>query len=331
MDNIELTEYGVEEDVSNTQKKVVDFFQKNIYEIAIVAVCLVRVVAGLANIQESGKGVAEIIGDSVMSIIFALMLARMLECKGLAVGARAQCYTDAIDSYWKLAQRAGKHINKMDKWCKKYSEEKYEDSVTKMLFPLGLTFEQFKKGDYDEQKFSKSQNRQLAKVRKFRAHAYSTEELMSGELDFKPDKDYSKVSKKEYIKNSARSDLIIKVVIAFVFGYFSLPPISAWDWGGFIWTLFETVLIFGISVMKYFNAYNYVVEDICEKVVNKTTILKRFLEDVEGEIAAPAARNDKQDEIAASQAPRNDIMGQGRDDGVVIKEYGGKEDGKNTI
>lgn len=299
MDN-ELTTYGVEEDVSATQRKVVDFFQKNIYEIAIVAVCLVRVIAGLANIQESGKSFVEVIGDSVMSIIFALMLARMLECKGLAVGAKAECYTDAIKDYRKMALRAGKHINKMDKWCKKYSEEKYEDVVTKMLYPLGITFEQFKKGQYDEQKFSKTQSWQLWKVRRFKAHIYSTEELMSGELDFKPDKDYSKVSRKEYIKNSARSDLVIKGVIAFLFGYFSLPPISAWDWGGFIWTLFETVLIFGISVMKYFNAYNYVVEDICEKVVNKTTILNRFLEDigdVEREDVSNVEIEEKQGEV----------------------------------
>lgn len=296
MDN-ELTTYGVEEDVSATQRKVVDFFQKNIYEIAIVAVCLVRVVAGLANIQESGKSFVEVIGDSVMSIIFALMLARMLECKGLAVGAKAKCYTDAINDYRKMALRAGKHINKMDKWCKKYSEEKYEDVVTKMLYPLGITFEQFKKGQYDEQKFSKTQSWKLWKVRRFKAHTYSTEELMSGELDFKPDKDYSKVSRKEYIKNSARSDLVIKGVIAFLFGYFSLPPISAWDWGGFIWTLFETVLIFGISVMKYFNAYNYVVEDICEKVVNKTTILNRFLEDI-GDVEREDVSNVKHEDVS---------------------------------
>ena len=311
----EFTEYGVEEEVVSTQKSVADFFQKNIYEIAIVLVCVVRVIAGLANIQESGKSVAELIGESIMSMVFAFMLARMLECKGLAVGGNADCYKKAIENYQETSQRAGKHIHKMDQWCKKYTDEKYKETVTRMLYPLGLSFEQYKNGTYDEQKFSKMQKWQLAKVRNFKAHAYSTEELMSGELDFKPHKDYSKVSKKEYIKRSSRSDVLMKVIVAVVFGYFSLPPISQWDWGSFIWTLFETVVIFGLSVMKYFNAYNYVVEDICEKVVNKTTILNRFLEEVGSERDCPIAAEAAADVVTGDE---KEIKGE-------------KEDGENKV
>ncbi len=276
----------------------------------------------------------EIIGDSLLTIVFAILMARLMEEKGLVVGEQSGNYTRAINAYRVMESRAGKHIKKMDAWCETYSKKEYEKTLTTMLYPLGITYEQYVNGEYDEGKFSKNQMHQLHKIKRTMMYVYTTEELMSGDLDYIGNGKYLKASKKKYRRRSAVSDLGSKIALSLIFGVLTLPPLAQWDWAGAIWKLFETVVIFGFSVVKYFNAYTFVDEDLVTKVVCKTTILKRFLADVEGEeilsvdFTPPRMT---EGEIAASQAPRNDIMAQGRDGGVVIKEYGGKEDGKNTI
>lgn len=280
-DERELTEYGMEEEMSTAQVKVIAFFKKNLYEIAIVIVCLARIVTGLAPVELSGKTVIEILGKSVLTIIFALLLARLLEEKGLSVGEKAEKYKREIEKYHEAEERAGKHLKWLDDWCKRYSQEEYQKTLSSMLFPLGITYEQYVKGEYDVRNFTKGQMVQFLKVKRKKMYIYTTEELMSGDLDYHSNTKCLQASKKRYRKRSVGSDLGSKIIIALVFGMLALPPIIEWDWSGMLWTVLETAVIFGFSVVKYFSAYTFVNEDLCAKVVCKTTILGRFLKDVE--------------------------------------------------
>ena len=51
-----------------------------------------------------------------------------------------------------------------------------------------------------------------------------------------------------------------------------------------MWTLLETVILFGLSVMKYFSAYNFMTEEMQEKIVNKTTILNTMIAEKEADV-----------------------------------------------
>ena len=281
MDNTELTEVSVEEEVSEAQKKIANFFKKNIYELAIVAVCLVRVIAGLAEIIPTGRSVLAILGDSALTIVFGVLLAKLLEGKGLLSGEETEIYKTAIDDYREAAKKAGKYITEIDAWCAVRAKKEYKDAVTTLLYPLGLSYEQYINGEYDASKFSKKQLEQLKQVQAVDVHVYTTGELMSGALNYVANKDYSKVTKSEYIKRSTKIDFLSRAIVAFLFGYFTLPPILAWNWAGLLWTLLETVLLFGLSVMKYFSAYNFITEEMVEKVVNKTTILNTMIAEKE--------------------------------------------------
>jgi hypothetical protein len=111
-------------------------------------------------------------------------------------------------------------------------------------------------------------------------YIYTTEELMSGDLDYAGNEKCLQASKKKYRRRSAIMDFGAKVGLALIFGLFVLPPLTQWNWSGVIWKLFETVVLFGFSVIKYFSAYTFVAEELVAKVKCKTTILSRFLADV---------------------------------------------------
>jgi hypothetical protein len=73
---------------------------------------------------------------------------------------------------------------------------------------------------------------------------------------------------------------VLKIVLSIVWGYYTLPAIATWNWAGAIWALMHTVLIFGLSVIKYFAAYNFVNEELRAKVMDKTNKIKQFLVDI---------------------------------------------------
>lgn len=171
-----------------------------------------------------------------------------------------------------------KVLSYLDKQSKKKVRKK-----TVSINPLGLSYEQYIAGEYDASKFNKKQLEQLRQVQAVNIHVYTTGELMSGALNYEPNKDYSKVTKRDFIKRSTKVDFVSKAIVAIIFGCFTLPNILTWNWSGLLWTLLETVVIFGLSVMKYFNAYNFITEEMMEKIVNKTTILNTLIAEKEQE------------------------------------------------
>lgn len=274
----ERTESTAEEYVS-IQTKLTQFIRKNIFDIAIVIICLARVVFGLAEIQKTGKTVAGIIADGAITLVFSVTLSRLLEGKGLIAGERGKEYQEALERYKAKRDEAGKWIGKLDDWCSNYTEEHYQAKIRTLLLPLGLTYEQYVKKEYDETLFTDDQKKHYAKLKKAKVQRITTANLMSGELESDVEIDYDKATKKEYIKRSTKGDLLSKIILSVVFGYFTLPPITQWNWAGAVWALLHTSLILGLSIVKYFNAYNFVNEDLRAKLVDKTHKLNLFIKE----------------------------------------------------
>lgn len=274
---------GTAEEYVSIQTKLTRFIQKNIFDIAIVVICLARIVFGLAEIQKTGKTVAGIIADGAITLVFSVILSRLLEGKGLIAGEKATAYQDALERYRVKRDEAGQWIGKLDDWCHAYTEEHYAAKIRTLLLPLGLTYEQYVNNEYDESQFTDEQKKHYAKLKKAKVQRITTATLMSGELESDVEIDYEKATKKEYVKRSTKSDLLSKIILSVVFGYFTLPPITQWNWAGAVWALLHTSLILGLSIVKYFNAYNFVNEDLRAKLIDKTHKLNLFIKEQNNE------------------------------------------------
>lgn len=261
--------------------KATAFVKKNIYDIIIVLVCLVYIVKGLADIQKSGKTVIEILGGGFISLLFAFTISRLLEGKGLLRGGQTNEYLSALEEYREQVKKTQPYITELEKWCAEHNDRAYREQVSIMILPAGLSYEKFIARDYDTDKFSKEQLACVKKAQKLEIHKLTTEELMSGDLECDKNKDYSKISKRKYVKRSTRKDLVSKLIISLIFGYYTLPPLTAWNWSGVLWSLLQTIAFVALGVMKYLDAYNFVNEDIREKVIDKTNKLKQFVKEKE--------------------------------------------------
>ena len=274
-----MSENKTTEEYVSAQERLMRFIRKNIYDFAIVLICLTRIVVSLADIQKTGKTIAGIIADGAITFVFSMVMSLLIEGKGLLAGEQAKEYQEALAIYKKTRDSASRWISKLDGWCKAYSKAHYKAKMTTMLLPLGLTYEQYVTHDYNEENFSDEQKKQYAKIKKVKVQRITTESLMSGEIESGREIDYENTTKKAYMKRSTSSDLLSKIILSIVFGYFTLPPIAQWDWSGAVWALLHTSLILGMSIVKYISAFNFVNDELRAKLVDKTNKLNLFMKE----------------------------------------------------
>lgn len=258
------------------QQKFFGFIRKNVYEIIIVFVCLAFMLKGVADIQKTGASVVEILGNGFITLIFSMSLCRLLEGKGFFSGEQSKEYKEALEEYKEERKKAGNYIKEMDEWCAEWTKQNRKDIMSVKLYPFGISYKDFVNNDYDMDKFNEQQLKQLNALKKIKTMELTTEQLMSGDFDSAKQIDYKKTTKANYAKRSLRNDLISKTFVSVTFGYYMLSPFQQWNWSGFAWVFLQTMLILGISIFKYFDAYSYVNGDIRAKVIDKTHKLRQF-------------------------------------------------------
>jgi hypothetical protein len=268
------------EECEGIHTKIARFLKNRLYDIAIVLLCLTRIVFGLAEIQKTGHTVAQILADGFITLVFSIVLSRLLEGKGLISGEKTTEYQEAIKNYKSQRDRIGDNITLLDEWCDKYTHKRYENKVKTLLMPYGISLKDYQENTYDKSKFNEKQLKKLNAIGKTKVKKLTTVSLMAGDLETIKEMDYDRITKKSFTRLSASSDLVLKIVLSIVWGYYTLPAIATWNWAGAIWALMHTVLIFGLSVIKYFAAYNFVNEELRAKVMDKTNKIKQFLVDI---------------------------------------------------
>lgn len=289
MDNVksEQVQQPIETSFTDLQQRFFGFIRKNVYEIVIIFVCLAFMLKGVADIQKTGASVVEILGNGFITLLFSMSLCRLLEGKGFLSGEQSAEYKAALAEYAIEAKKAGAHIKEMDAWCSKWTKNNHKEVLSVKLYPLGISYDDFINNTYDVTKLTEQQVKQLNLLKKLKTMELTTEQLMSGDFDSEKPIDYKKTTKANYAKKSTRNDLLSKVILSLTLGYYVLSPFQQWNWSGFAWVFLQTVLILGLSIPKYFNAYSFVNGDIRAKVIDKTNKLRQFNKEKESKNERP--------------------------------------------
>ena len=281
MDNVnsEQMQQPIETSFTDLQQRFFGFIRKNVYEIVIVFVCFAFMLKGVADIQKTGASLVEILGNGFITLLFSMSLCRLLEGKGFLSGEQSTEYKKALEEYEVEAKKAGTHIKELDAWCSRWTKTNHKEVLSVKLYPFGISYDDFINNTYDTTKLTEQQVKQLNSLKKLKTMELTTEQLMSGDFDSEKPIDYKKTTKKNYAKKSTRNDLLSKVILSLTLGYYVLSPFQQWNWSGFAWVFLQTVLILGLSIPKYFNAYSFVNGDIRAKVIDKTNKLRQFNKD----------------------------------------------------
>jgi hypothetical protein len=153
-----------------------------------------------------------------------------------------------------------------------------------MLITTGLTHKEFIANKYKMSDYSENQQKAIEKAKAYNPIVITVEYLTSGATPNKNGEvDYTKVSVQNYVKQSSKNDTISKFIVAFIFGYWMLDPLTAWKWSALVWALAKTIIFLSFGVIKGFSAKTFVLEKLKTKVLDITAKLNLFVSDINEE------------------------------------------------
>ena len=83
-------------------------------------------------------------------------------------------------------------------------------------------------------------------------------------------------SKKEYASVRNASDIIIKILMAVIFGYFGVSLASDINGAALIWNSLQIVLYITGGIIQMYSSYSWVVDDYRGGVIRKIDMLQKF-------------------------------------------------------
>jgi hypothetical protein len=279
----------------NTKK----YIKQYIGYIVIVLACLIYIARGIITVEETGKTVMQILGDGFLALFFGLFINYVFELQGMMDGERNEKVIATNQKHAEIVEDISPNIDKLDAWCDKKNKEalklaririlsahglKYDDCFDEegVAKPLSLCTKNLQQVQKEERKIIKDKIKGYKKACKVKLTLLTTNLLTSeGGRDYDPY--YLGQTKRQYKRKTTTMDLISKLGIACIFGYYGAKFVSTFSWAFLIWTGIQVVLFLIMGVVKLYTSYMFVIDDYRARVIKKIDNLTKFKDYIQNE------------------------------------------------
>lgn len=278
-------------------EKIKEFIMRNLGYFVVVLACFVYIFREIIVIDETGKSIYRIILDGTLSFLFGILVNRILELQGFTNGERDLKVIKTNDLHSKVVNEITPYINKLEEFCEKKNKQALINARTFIVKNAGLNYEGcFDENgcpkDYDidfEKYYYKGNNKKKIYERKRERERYkaykkackvkifllSTSSLTNvGGNVFDPF-NFGK-TKKEYIEQSSKKDIISKVCVALIVGYYGVSLIRSFSWQNLIWTGLQVMLFLLSGTIKMMSAKGFTTGELRYSKIKKIDILQEF-------------------------------------------------------
>jgi hypothetical protein len=270
--------------------KVKDFFRQYIGYFVVGIVCAIYVATAFITIGETGKTVEQIIADSAIVFALGFFINRVFDLQGMMNGDRDEKVQTTMQVHGETVVKISPYIDKLDDWCKIKNEENLKIQRTRILAVEGLRYDDYFNEDgsakdirpnEDKLKNKYLRKTELARLRCFKKALHlKLTPLSAGELTSEGNKKQDPYNfgrtKGQYEKQTGTLDIISKVGIAFIFGYYGVKLASDFSYANLIWNGLQVGIFLLMGAIKMYNSYLFVVDEYRGRVVKKTNSLEMF-------------------------------------------------------
>lgn len=278
-------------------EKIKEFIMRNLGYFVVVLACFVYIFREIIVIDETGKSIYRIILDGTLSFLFGILVNRILELQGFTNGERDLKVIKTNDLHSTVVNEITPYINKLEEFCEKKNKQALINARTFIVKNAGLNYEDcFDENgcpkDYEinfEKYYYKGKNKKKIYERKRERERYkaykkackvkisllSTSSLTNvGGNVFDPF-NFGK-TKKEYIEQSSKKDIISKVCVALIVGYYGVSLIRSFSWQNLIWTGLQVMLFLLSGTIKMMSAKGFTTGELRYSKIKKIDILQEF-------------------------------------------------------
>jgi hypothetical protein len=282
------------------KKTFSEIFYKNAGYFAVLLISLSYIAGSFILISATGKSVYEIIATGVISMIVGILITGVFRSLGLQRGEEDEKSISTNKLYSETVEACVPYIDKLEEFCDKENTHaqisirkkilsvaglKYDDCFDENGVARGYNYELYSE-EYIEGVKSKRQRKKLRKVNKVRKKAYfkavnikikllTPSTLTSSSIKENDPFDFGK-TKKEYRNGKNMSDMVTRVAMAIIFGYFGVTFVSEVNFATLIWNILQIVMYITSGIIQMYASYSFIVDDFRLNTIKKIDYLQKF-------------------------------------------------------
>ena len=257
----------------------------------ILLISVGYIATAFITVEKSGKSIGRIIADGIVIFLIGIMINRAYELQGMTEGDRDDRVQQALDRHVEAVDEVAPYIDRLDAWCDRKNRDAMRTQRVRILAERGMRYTDYFDEDGMALEFSINEahlkNRHMRKLELKRIRCYYkalslrltplTSVALISEGGRFWDPYYLGRSKPEYTKESGRSDVITKIVLSVLFGYFGIALIADWSMATLIWKTLQVAVFVVMGSLKKTRSYQFVTEEYRGRITKKTNILRMFM------------------------------------------------------
>lgn len=267
-----MTEFNKEK-YYTPNDKIAEWFKRNIENFVLVIICVIYIFRGVAEIEETGKKVLEIIADGAVALIGGYVIKAIMDKKGILKGLIAPKFVATTNNYGAKKTEISGFVEELYPFCMKTNAERLKQKQAEFLLKHAMSYDHFINGLYD---IDKEKKKIADKCRKIKVFEYTPVMLTNAYDNAKSEEELLTATIGKYERKQRVGDAVIGLVTFVLFGYFGFKP-GEIVWANIAWAALQVGLFLANGMMKYMNAYFFVTETLRGKIKRVIDILDEFI------------------------------------------------------
>lgn len=289
---------------------------KNAGYLVVALISAVYIAGSLINISRSGRSIYEILGTGVLSLIVGIMINGVFRSIGLRKGDEDERTVATNALHAKAVDEITPYIDKLDEFCENENRRVLKELRTRILAREGMKYSDYfdnegvaiakcridafpdcgdkprpamekessqahggrhllhrahHRADAQERARERAYNRAL----RVKLKPLSSSNLTTDGANASNPFDFGK-SKREYASARGAGDIVLKLLMAIIFGYFGVSLSGSVDVSAVIWNSLQIVLYVAGGVIQMYSSFSWVVDDYRAGVIKKIDYLQKF-------------------------------------------------------
>ncbi len=261
-----------------------EFLYKNAGYLAVALISVVYITSSLVKISTTEKTVIEIIGTGILSFIVGFLINSAFRSIGVRKGDESEKMISTVKLHGEAVEEIVPYIDRLDEFCDNENKNALFKIRQKILSSAGLRYDDC----FDENGIAKEitidcknkdireeKEKAYSKAIKVKIKPLLASNLTSDGVSEDNPFDFCK-SKKQFTAQKNTFDIISRVLLAIIVGYFGVTFVSDADYATVIWNAMQIVMyIFG-GVIQMYASYSWIVDDYRQSIIKKIDYLQKF-------------------------------------------------------
>lgn len=271
-------------------EKAREFLKKNIGYMVVGLVSAIYIATSVITMGKTGKTFGEIVADGAIVLFLGMFINRIFDLQGMMNGDREVRVQETIRLHGEAVVRISPYLDRLDKWCEDKNDEALKMQRTKILASEGMRYDVYFDEKGGAKPFFVNKDRlkdkflrvdEIKRLRCFRKALRLkltplTASGLTSEGGKKQDPYYLGRTKSQYERGATISDVITKVIIACLFGYYGAELVQDFSYADLIWKALQIGIFFITGVIKMYQSYMFVVDEYRGRIVKKIDNLQKF-------------------------------------------------------